>query len=81
MHITTATNLRQNTANIINNVYYQKQPIIIERHGKPFVKIVPIEEEIKEKLPMKSKLNKYFGSIPDLEIRPTRSFRDKDLNL
>ena len=78
---TTATNLKQNTSSIINSVFYKKTPIIIERHGKPIVKIVPIEK-ITNKATTKEKLDKYFASIPDIEItKPKRFFRKKDLNL
>ncbi len=78
---TTATQLKQNTAAIINQVYYQNQPIVIEMYGKPFVKIVPIDQDpIIETPQVKKKLKKYFGSIPNLET-PKRFFRDKDLSL
>lgn len=79
---TSATNLKQNTSSIINSVFYKKTPIIIERHGKPIVKIVPLNEPTTKKTSTKENLDKFFASIPDIEIaKSKRFFRKKDLNL
>lgn len=79
---TTATDLKQNTSSIINSVFYKKTPIIIKRHGKPIVKIVPLDKTVAKKISTKENLDKFFASIPDIEIvKSKRFFRKKDLNL
>ncbi|NCQ65981.1 MAG: hypothetical protein COZ34_03950 [Candidatus Pacebacteria bacterium CG_4_10_14_3_um_filter_34_15] len=78
---TTATDLKQNTSSIINSVFYTKTPIIIERHGKPMVKIIPLDEPDIKNSSIKEDLDKFFASIPDIEIvKSKRFFRKKDLS-
>ncbi|MEK7141181.1 MAG: hypothetical protein AAB800_01395 [Patescibacteria group bacterium] len=60
----TATDLRQNAADILNRVYYEKKIALVERAGKVIVRIHP---EIID-TPKESFLgvwNRYAGSIPD----------------
>ena len=67
IHIS-STELKNNVSEVINNVYYKKIVTIIERHGKPIVKIVPTEEsplKDQKKMDVAEKLRKTFGSIPD----------------
>lgn len=52
-----ATDLKKNISEILNMVYYEKRVAIVERHGKPLVKIVPIIKE--------AHLDDYFGALPD----------------
>lgn len=40
-----ATKLKQYISSILNDVSYGKKVAVIERHGKPVAKIIPIENE------------------------------------
>ena len=61
----TATDLRQNAADILNRVYYEKKIALVERAGKVIVRIHPeIIDTPKESF--LGVLNRYAGPIPDL---------------
>ena len=55
-----ATELKKNTSEVLNKVFYEKVTAIVERHGKPFAKIIPADRtqtaENIDKL-----LKKYYG--------------------
>ena len=71
-----ATELKRHAAEVINTVYYNKRTLIVERHGKPIIKIIPVEIENSKSGDMASLLDKYFGAIPDFpEIKRTRQRR------
>ena len=42
-----ATHLKNKIADVLNDVYFGRKTVIINRHGKPLVKIVPLEESAK----------------------------------
>lgn len=44
----TATDLKNKIADVLNRVVYAKSEIIVVRHGKPLVKIVPLVESAKK---------------------------------
>lgn len=76
-----STDLKRKTAEILNLVRFGETIAVIERHGKPLVKILPIKEnKIEESL--KEKLNNYFGAIPDFpDVKHKRYFRNKKISL
>jgi len=76
-----ATELKNNTASVLNNVYYGDDPVIIERHGKPLVKMIPIKEKNTSNKEIENKLASFFGSIPDMPDVENTSERTKDLNI
>ena len=59
-----ATELKKNTSEVLNRVFYEKITAIVKRHGKPYAKIVPPEHthtgENLDKL-----LKKYYGIWKD----------------
>lgn len=44
MKISTAIKARTNFGGLLNEVYYKKESVIIERAGKPMAVLLPIEE-------------------------------------
>lgn len=54
-----ASELKRNTAEILNRVYYEKIVAVIKRHNEPIAKIVPMVKGSEETL--RSNLDKYFG--------------------
>ena len=76
-----STELKRNTAEILNLVAFGKVVAIIERYGEPLVKIMPVLSS--EKKPdLEGKLKKYFGAIPDFpSVSKLRYFRKRSLSL
>jgi prevent-host-death family protein len=88
VHYVTATELKNNTSEIINRMYYGNEVIGLEKHGKEIGRIVPVNTDNKytrEQVDiLKKALKKYAGSMPDLdinEIKKARTLNTKDLNL
>ena len=59
-----STELKRNTAEVLNSVAFGKIEIIIERYGKPLVKIVPIALR-KKNSNLKGALGRSYGAAPD----------------
>lgn len=74
-----ATELKRNTAEIVNLVAYGKTVAVVERYDEPLVKIVPAnlkEEEIEKRI------KKHFGTIPNFpDVTKERYFRKRTVNL
>lgn len=76
-----STDLKRKTAEVLNLVSFGEAIAIVERYGKPLVKIVSVLEEKKE-VNLEEKLEKYFGAIPNFpEVIKMRYFRKKRLAL
>ena len=43
--VSQATEVRSNFQEVIDNVHYTKEALIISKHKKPWVKIIPIGED------------------------------------
>ena len=77
----TATELKNNTAAIINEVVFGQREAVIVRHGRPVVRIVPVIklEEAKSK---SAAIKRYFGSIKNFPaVGKLRLFRSRRLVL
>lgn len=75
-----ATDLKNKIADVLNRVVYAGSETIIERHGKPIAKIVPIEKPSKEDI--KKTLDRLFGSMPDFpDVKRSRYFRRRAAKL
>lgn len=61
--VISATELKNKVSKIINEAYFKRETIIVEKHGKPMIKIMPIEEDREKKI--KEALDKYCGIMPD----------------
>lgn len=60
----TATELKNNPAEILNLAVYGGYEVVIEKYGKEVAKVVPVSKTTK-KSDYKDILKKYAGSIPD----------------
>lgn len=81
MHIVniSATTLKNNVSDILNDVYFNKKTAVIKRYGTIIAKIVPVDKENKD---VRSVLDKYFGALPDFpDISKKRSFRKRSIKL
>lgn len=81
MHIVniSASELKNNVSDILNDVYFNKKTAIIKRYGTIIAKIVPVDKENKD---VGSVLDKYFGVLPDFpDISKKRSFRKRSIRL
>ncbi len=77
-----ATELKKNASAILNDVAYGGKIAIIERHGKPLVKIISIEEAEKKTRDIKVLLDKYYGAAPDFpNVTKMRHFRKRNVRL
>lgn len=79
-----ASDLKRNTAEVLNMVAFGHTVAIVERHGQPLVKITPATS-VKKKIDeteIKKKLDKYFGVIPDFpDVTRARYSRKRRLKL
>lgn len=77
----TSTELKRNTAKILNSVAYGGSEVIVERYGEPVVKIVPMRTSRKRR-DFKKVLDKHFGSIPDFpDVAKMRYSRKRAIHL
>ena len=75
----TATELKNNVADILNRVIFTGVETVILRHGKPVAKITPIERISERRTAdIKKVLDETFGSDPDFpEVTKFRTFGRK----
>lgn len=59
-----ATELKNNVASILNDVYFNGKVAVVERYGKPLVEINPVEANERRK-DIKAALDATFGILPD----------------
>ncbi|OGE69134.1 hypothetical protein A3B55_02570 [Candidatus Daviesbacteria bacterium RIFCSPLOWO2_01_FULL_43_15] len=77
-----ATELKRNTAEILNIVAYGNTVAIIERYGEAVAKVVPVVGRMRSKEEIKAVLDKYFGAIPDFpDVTKLRVSRRRPVNL
>lgn len=75
-----ATELKRNTAEVLNAVAYRGDVAVIERFGEPVVKITSVSE--RTRLSGTEILNKYFGAAPDFpDVTKLRRSRKRSLSL
>ena len=81
MRTVSATELKNNVAEILNDVYFNGKITVIERYGKPIAEIVPAEKK-NASLTTEKILDKYFGALPDFpDVTKFRRSRKKKLTL
>ena len=77
-----ASELKRNTAEILDKVHYGKNVTVVEKFGKAIAKIVPIEEKENDINDVEEILKATFGSIPDFpDVTSKRYFRRRDIKL
>jgi len=65
-NVVSATELKNKASEILNRVIFTNTEMIVERHGKPVAKIVPITgSKESRKIDLKAVLDETFGSLPD----------------
>ena len=70
-----STELKRNTAEVLNSVAFGKVEAIVERYGEPLVKIIPMRTTEKKR-DFKKLLDEYFGTIPNFpSVSKSRNFR------
>lgn len=65
INIISASELKNNVSEILSSVYFSGDEAIIEKYGKPIVKIISIKKLERSKEELKSALDATFGSLPD----------------
>jgi len=81
-NIITATDLKNRTAEILNDSYFKGKTILVGRYGKPIAKIVPIRDTTNNTIKFKKVLKNTFGILPDFpDITKARKSRRKSLKL
>ncbi|MCH7640831.1 type II toxin-antitoxin system prevent-host-death family antitoxin [Patescibacteria group bacterium] len=78
----TSTELKRDTAEVLNKVAYGDVVAIVERYGEPLVEIHPVKSARKtKKLSLKEAIDKTFGSIPDFpDVTKDRVSRKRDIS-
>lgn len=77
-----ATELKNNVADILNDVYFNGKIAIIERYGKPIAEIVPARNKTFGREEIKKVLDETFGSIPDFpSVVKLRNFKKRNIKL
>jgi prevent-host-death family protein len=78
-----ATELKNNTSEILNRVEYGKETVSISKHGKIVADIVPRKEPAP--LVVKESFKDFYGALPDFpsveEIRSARRKRKRTIKL
>lgn len=65
-NVVSATELKNKVSEILNKVIFTNTEMIVERHGKPVVKITPLPRaRNRSMVEIKKVLDKTFGSLPD----------------
>lgn len=76
-----STDLKLNTAEILNMVAYGGHEMVVERYGEELVRISPIVKKTKRK-DYKKIIDKYFGALPDFpDVTKDRYFRERQISL
>ena len=63
--VISATELKNKVSEILNMVYFSGTETIVEKYGKPIVKIIPIKEHKRSREEIRKALDATFGSLPD----------------
>ena len=75
MKVVSATELKRNTAEILNEVIYGGKTIEVERYGKIVIEMIPKKNAL-SKIDLVALRKKYYGAIPDFpEVHKGRSRR------
>ena len=76
-----STDLKHNTAEVLNSVAYGGKMVVVERYGEPLVRVIPVKSR-ENKLNFKKMAGKYFGAIPDFpKVHKMRRSRKRAVKL
>lgn len=82
--VISATELKNKVSEVLNNVYFTGNETVIEKYGRPIVKIIPINNKAKKmsKEDVKRVLEETFGILPDFpDVTKFRRSRRKTFSL
>ena len=66
MNRVSATDLKNKSGDILNEVIFTGSEVVVERHGKPVVKIIPLTRgNNRRRIDLNKALDESFGSLPD----------------
>lgn len=81
-NIVSMTELKNNAASILNEVYFHGKVTLVERYGKPIAEIVPTNKSARDKVDIKKALELTFGSLPDFpDVTKERISRKETIKL
>lgn len=63
--VISATELKNKVSEVLNNVYFTGNETVIEKYGRPIVKIIPIRGVKRSREEIRKVLDATFGSLPD----------------
>lgn len=63
--VISATELKNKVSEVLNNVYFTGNETVIEKYGRPIVKIIPVREIKRSREEIRKVLEATFGSLPD----------------
>lgn len=76
--VISATELKNKVSEVLNSVYFTGNETVIEKYGRPIVKIIPVREVKRNREEIRKVLDATFGSIPDFpDVRSFRYFRKR----
>jgi len=78
--VISATELKNKVSEVLNNVYFTGNETVIEKYGRPIVKIISVREVKRSREEIRKVLDATFGSIPDFpDVRSSRYFRKRKI--
>lgn len=76
-----STELKRETAEIINKVVYGDTEVVIERYGEPVARIAKERVGKKKTTDLKKAIKRTFGSMPDFpDVTKYRYSRKRDIS-
>lgn len=76
-----ATQLKNDTAVVLNTVFFNKTVITIEKYGKPIAQLIPVIVDAK-KQSVEAAIDDTFGALSDFpQVSAMRAFRKRSLSL
>jgi prevent-host-death family protein len=82
MYTVSATDLKNNVSAVLNTVYFENKPAVVERHGKPIVKIVPVNRNIANDRLLEQAVEETFGILPNFpDVKADRKLGTRNIGL
>ena len=72
-----ATNVRKNFQEVLDEVHYTKQPLLISKHGRPWALIQPLPDEDPELVRVIKKSMKHHEALKDVQKVVKKRLKDQ----
>lgn len=80
--VISATDLKNRSSEILNEVHFKRTEVTVERHGKPIAKLVPVSDELARRARIEQALKETFGILPDFpDVTKYRRSRKRTVSL